>query len=162
MNRVIPTLLFVLIILAVLSLFSPFVFMKIGPGGYAHYGPNVPDIYIYGGDIFGKDKSWWGISFAFRFQRFMILAYILLMILSYVFYRKGKRILVYIAIGLVLLALFPYWVKAYSSGVYNNSDNADLTVYYVWGWWVYAALVGINLIACIASLRIRGRDRSNS
>lgn len=161
MKSVISVLLISSAVLGLLTLFVPFVFMKIGSGGYEFYGPDVPDIYIYGGDIFGKDKNWWGIGFAFRFQRFMILCYMLLTILGYVFHRNGKRILIYTAINLVLLALFPYWIKIYVSGVYNNSDGADLTVHHVWGWWVYAVLVIINLILCVASFRITSRDRSN-
>jgi hypothetical protein len=48
-------LLIVVGILAIACLFSPFIFLKIGPKGYEYYGPDVPDIYILGGFILGKD-----------------------------------------------------------------------------------------------------------
>ncbi|NBO50680.1 MAG: hypothetical protein EBU80_13395, partial [Chitinophagia bacterium] len=50
------------LLLTVLSIFLPFVYMEIGPMGYRYYGPNVPDIYICGGYIFGKDTSFFTTS----------------------------------------------------------------------------------------------------
>jgi hypothetical protein len=42
-------------ILALISLAVPFVRLEIGPIGKQYYGPNVPDIFILGGTILGKD-----------------------------------------------------------------------------------------------------------
>ena len=61
------------LLLTVLSIFLPFVYMDIGPMGYRYYGPNVPDIYIFGGYIFGKDTSFWGINVAYKIQLGLIL-----------------------------------------------------------------------------------------
>ena len=62
-----------IITLALISIVTPFVYMKIGPIGIKYYGKDVPDIYILGGYILGKDTSFWGINFAYKFQLFCIL-----------------------------------------------------------------------------------------
>src|SRR6476659_7886494 len=90
-----------------LSLFFPFVFMKIGPEGYLNYGPHVPDIYIFGGYILGKDVSWWGINFAYKFQLALITVGILIAILCYVMRQNLKLVMVLECILTCLLLLFP-------------------------------------------------------
>ncbi len=109
--------------LAIISLFTPFVYMKIGPKGILHYGDHVPDIYILGGYILGKDTSFWGINFAYKFQLTFILIFTGLI---YSFQKLKKSIFIFI--GLTLLICFPFWLQVYISGVKNNSDSADLTI----------------------------------
>ncbi len=148
--------------LCALCLFLPFVYMKIGPGGYEFYGPDVPDIWIYGGDIFGKDKGFWGIQFAYLFQRMVIVFYLLITLLSYRFVTTERSILIPSSVNLLLLLLFPMWMEAYVEGVVGNSDGADLTIYYTYGWWLYGALVVLNLLAVIYAIVVKVRGRRSS
>lgn len=115
-----------IILLAVISIFTLFVYMKIGPKGIEYYGKNVPDIYIFGEYILGKDTSFWGINFAYKFQLFCILLFIST---TYMFEKFKKRTL--LVMNILLLSGFPFWLEIYSSGVKNNSDSADLTVTYL-------------------------------
>lgn len=136
--------------------------MEIGPLGYEYYGPDVPDIWIYGGDITGKDKGWWGINFAYKFQRFTILGYAFLAIFAFFLLRKKRFALIPIGLNLALAILFPLWMKTYISGVVSNSDGADLTVYYKYGWVLYFAIVILNVYILSATLLSKAQDRKNS
>lgn len=115
-----------IIVLALISIVTPFVYMQIGPIGIKYYGKDVPDIYILGGYIFGKDTSFWGINFAFKFQ---LLCIAIIVGLTY-FYSINKKVS-YVVANLVLLFCFPFWLVLYIDGVKCNSDGAasDLTVY---------------------------------
>jgi hypothetical protein len=115
-----------IIALALISIVTPFIYMKIGPNGIKYYGKNVPDIYILGGYILGKDTSFWGINFAYKFQ---LLCIAIIVGLTY-FYNINKKVS-YIVANLVLLFCFPFWLSMYIGGVKCNSDGAasDLTVY---------------------------------
>ena len=115
-----------IIALAIISIVTPFIYMKIGPNGIKYYGKNVPDIYIFGGYILGKDTSFWGINFAYKFQ---LLCIAIIIGLTY-FYSINKKVN-YIVANLVLLFCFPFWLSMYIGGVKCNSDGAasDLTVY---------------------------------
>jgi len=114
------------IALALISMVIPFIYMEIGPIGIKYYGKDVPDIYILGGYIIGKDTSFWGINFAYKFQ---LLCIAIIIGLTY-FYSINKKVS-YIVANLVLLFCFPFWLKLYIDGVKCNSDGAasDLTVY---------------------------------
>jgi hypothetical protein len=136
-------------LMALACLFLPFVFMQIGPKGYDYYGPNVPNIWIFGAFVFGKDISWWGINFAFKFQLISILVYSRLAYLCYKYPQKKKRVIVFQAILVCLLVLFPYWVWTYTGGVRSNSDGADLTIYPHIGWIVYLSLIYVQIIILI-------------
>ena len=57
MNLTTKKLLLTTAVLALLTLPLPFVWFEIGPLGKLYYGPSVPDIYILGATILGKDKS---------------------------------------------------------------------------------------------------------
>jgi len=131
-------------IIAFICLFLPFVYMKIGPGGYTHYGPTVPDIYIFGGYIFGKDTSWWAISFAIKFQLFFILLFLILCYWSIKKHTNSKAIVPLQILKLGLIICFPPWLFFYQEHVQNNSDGADLTVYPHIGWIAYLGLVYIH------------------
>jgi fumarate reductase subunit D len=152
---------FIIFLLSVLCLPAPFVFMKIGPGGYAFYGADVPDIYILGGFILGKDISWWGISFAWKFQLICLLVFTGISLMMWRrTYTSGVSSSLN-AVRILLLLLFPLWVSLYSNGVKSNSDGADLTVYPHIGWILYGLILlltaGAPLLA--AMRRYAGKPR---
>ena len=128
-----------MIILAIISLFTPFVYMEIGPKGIEYYGKDVPNIYILGGYILGKDTSFWGIKFAYKFQLTFILIFTALI---YKFQKNEKKIFLYFS--LTLLICFPFWLELYTSGVKNNSDSADLTTYPMPGLLIWAVILILN------------------
>ena len=131
--------------LAVAELFLPFIWMKIGPNGYAFYGPDVPDIYILGSTILGKDRSFGGIAFAIVFQLFFGACFILCAWGADHRLRKGAAVEGLAAVQLILLVLFPFWLYQYVIGVIDNSDGAasDLRVYPHIGLVVYVALIAL-------------------
>lgn len=120
--------------------------MKIGPGGYAYYGPTVPDIYILGGYILGKDVSWWGINFAYKFQLVFVFIYGGLAWLSYQFHVNKRLLGILQVLRTGLLLCFVPWILFYQSHVQNNSDGADLTAYPHIGWIAYLGLAGIQVL----------------
>lgn len=153
MSRVKTILLLLKIVLAALLFFSPLLWMKIGPGGYEYYGPTVPDVYIYGNHITGKDLDWKPIDFSWKFQATVILVYISLCFLLYFRLRAGKNgtALFWIMFGLVLL--FPFWFLFYANHVHNNSDCAELTWHLQYGWIFYGVLLLVNVLWLIHWLR---------
>ena len=138
------------LVLTVLSIFVPFVYMKIGPMGYRYYGPNVPDIYIFGGYIFGKDTSFWGINVAYKIQ----LGSILLIAYNQWRYLSTQRVK-FMILNASLLLLFPIWLEAYVGGVVCNSDGADLTVYWhsMPGIWVWGVVFALHIVMLFARFR---------
>lgn len=128
-----------MIALSIIAIFTPFVYMEIGPKGIEYYGENVPNIYILGGYILGKDTSFWGINFAYKLQLFAILLYIALI---YIYQRIQKPIL--LITGSLLLILFPFWLEIYVEGVKNNSDAADLTIYPMPGLLIWAVILVLH------------------
>jgi hypothetical protein len=139
-----------MIALSIIAIFTPFVYMEIGPKGIEYYGKNVPNIYILGGYILGKDTSWWGINFAYKFQLFSILVYIALI---YNYKRHQKSIT--LMIGLLLLILFPFWLDIYIGGVKNNSDSADLILYPMPGLFIWALILALNLWTILLHYKIQ-------
>ena len=143
------------VILAIISLATPFIWIKIGPNGFAYYGADVPDIYILGATILGKNRSFWGIAFASSFQLIVILYFISS---TYLTLKKPirKRVLTFTTANLILLALFPYWLKEYVDGVVSNSDGAasDLKIYPHIGLFVYVFLVTLSIAILIKTLRM--------
>ena len=129
-----------MILLAMVSLFIPFVYLEVGPKGIEYYGKDVPDIYILGGYILGKDTSFWGINFAYKFQLTFILLFVALI---YKFQKDQKGIFLYLS--LTLLICFPFWLEIYISGVKNNSDSADLTTYPMPGLLIWAIILILNM-----------------
>lgn len=146
------------LIIAAISLFVPFVFMKIGPGGYAYYGPTVPDIYIFGGYIFGKDVSWPGINFAYKFQLLSILFYCLISIIGYKRYQKTDFIISLQLFKSFMLLIFPIWMWLYTSGVRSNSDCADLTIYPHLGWVFYFVLLYLQVRIYVNLIKSKKTD----
>lgn len=144
--------------LAMACLVLPFIWIKIGPNGHAFYGPDVPDIYILGATILGKDRSFWGIAFAVWFQLAMGLGFIGL---AYGV-NRGRYSLAWVQ--LVLLLLFPVWMKLYVDGVICNSDGAasDLQVYPHVGMAVYLVLLGLVIHTLVRSQGRRNRAASPS
>ncbi len=138
--------------LAFIALGTPFVWMEIGPEGYAYYGPGVPDIYILGGFILGKDISFWGISFAIVVQLVFIL-YFIVNCLRAAISKNNKKSFRLTLINSFLLLLFPCWLHNYVGGVVGNSDGADLTIHYHAGLFIYGLLVILNVVAIVKSLQ---------
>lgn len=134
----------VAIILTIILLFAPLIHLKIGPLGYEHYGPNCPDIWIYGGDITGKDKSWWGIYLAFQIQRWIIIIYLISLVVDW---RRAllQKKTYFSWFQLMLLVLFPLWLDMYQNGVQNNSDGADLILHLQWGLILYGLILFLQI-----------------
>jgi len=141
------------VILAIVSLFTPFIWIEIGPAGIAYYGADVPDIYILGATILGKDRSFMGIALASAFQLIGILCFISI---AYLTFRRDnrKRILIFTTVNLILLVLFPYWLSKYVHGVMNNSDGAasDLKIYPHIGLLIYGILVIFSITIIVKAL----------
>lgn len=149
-------------ILAIILLFTPIIWMEIGPLGKAYYGPTVPDIYIYGGAITGKDLNWEPILVAMIFQLVVILIGIFLAITSFQWIGKNNaRALTCHTLNTLLLVLFPLWISMYSGHVINNSDGAaaDLTVHYGQGVRVYTALLTLNIAVYVKLIVARQNPR---
>jgi hypothetical protein len=140
--------------LTVAELFLPFIWMKIGPNGYAYYGPNVPDIYILGSTILGKDRSDGGIAIAIIFQLFFGACFILCSWKADLQVRKGATVKGLAAVQLILLMLFPFWLYQYVIGVIGNSDGAasDLRVYPHIGLVAYLILITLVINTLYRSL----------
>jgi hypothetical protein len=133
------------IVLLVFFLFLPIVWMDIGPLGIEFYGPDVPDIYIYGGIITGKDLAFTPILIAMVLQAAFIISGIITSLFAFR-YTPVKNLALSVTIfHSVSLALFPWWIESYKSGVACNSDGADLTMHWMSGAYVYLALVIVNI-----------------
>lgn len=129
--------------LALAELALPFIWIRIGPMGKAYYGPAVPDIYILGAIVLGKDLGFLPLAMATVFQLIfgMLFIYCAFAVVQRI--RRGKRIMLLVTVQMILLLLFPLWLGFYTAGVINNSDGAaaDLRVYPHIGLVVYAALL---------------------
>lgn len=158
MNLTTKRLLLISVALAMLTLPLPFVWLEIGPQGKQYYGPDVPDIYILGATILGKDRSFWGINFAYKFQLLVIFYYAFAALWTIKILDR-KKIAPTLTIGnLLLLLLFPFWLYIYTDGVLCNSDGAtaDIEVHLGIGLFLYLLL----LITCIFILeRIKNASR---
>ena len=148
--------LFLSCILAICVLFVPIVWLQVSRGGYEVYGPTVPHVYIYGGDITGKDVSWWGIGFAVNFQRLFIGIFFLLGFWG-LFVSRATNAIVLLILQALLLVLFPFWMMAYIGGVSNNSDGAGLTPHLHIGMVIYGALVVLNVWSFVKVIRNRNQ-----
>jgi hypothetical protein len=136
--------------LCLLCLPAPFVFMKIGPEGYRNYGPDVPDIWILGAYILGKDTSFWGIGIVWKWQLF----FIIYTAASLWFYHITK-LMFWLYQNLIFLLLFPLWLYAYTGGVINNSDGADLSVYPMPGLLLWLGVLWLHFRIIYQTLRHR-------
>ncbi|MGL5890971.1 MAG: hypothetical protein ACRC3B_13875 [Bacteroidia bacterium] len=143
--------------LAIACLFSPFIFLKIGPKGYEYYGPDVPDIYILGGFILGKDISFWGISFAWKFQLIFISLFAVLSFLAVKRLNRNENISRILFIQITLLILFPKWLDEYTEGVIANSDGADLTLHYQFGCLIYLTICLTEVILFIMYMKLKSK-----
>lgn len=132
-------------LIAIVIIFSPLVLLKIGPKGYDYYGPDVPDIYIYGGMIFGKDRSFLGIDFAWKFQLNFIILFIVLNGLAFKFIKNISLAKAFVVLNFFLLLLFPLWLTLYVDGVICNSDGADLSIYLLPSLYLYALLFVLHI-----------------
>lgn len=125
--------------LAVVLLANPIMWLQVTGGDLS-----APDIYIYGAFITGKDRSFWGISFAWKFQLSVIAFFIATNVkIALVESDKEGRL---VMINLVLLLLFPFWMSQYVDGVICNSDSVHLTVHRKAGWFVYWGILVLNVL----------------
>jgi hypothetical protein len=124
MNLTTKQLLLMSAILALLILPLPLVWFEIGPLGKQYYGPDVPDIYLLGATILGKDRSFWGINFAYKFQLIVIVYFILSNLWTIKIIERRNFAFNLTRLNVTLLILFPFWLYMYCSGVLNNSDGA--------------------------------------
>lgn len=139
--------------LAVAALFTPLVWIEIGPQGHAFYGPEVPDIHILGALILGKSWAFLPIFFVMTLQFGMILCFICC---AYFASRKagtGASVRWFVSIQQMLLVLFPFWLMVYVDGVIGNSDHAaaDLRVHPHGGLILYVALWILTINTLIRS-----------
>ena len=138
------------ILLLFFFLFLPIVWMDIGPRGIEFYGPDVPDIYIYGGIITGKDLAFTPILIAMVLQAAFIIAGIVTSLFAFRYTPVKHLALSVTVFHSVALALFPWWIEAYKDGVACNSDGADLTMHWMSGAYVYLAMVVVNVLIYVA------------
>ena len=148
------------VILGILFLVLPIVYMQIGPGGKEFYGPDVPDIYIYGGIITGKDLAFTPILIAMAVQAALIVAAIVTAVFAFRYTPVPKLVMSVTVFHSVLLLLFSWWIELYKSGVVSNSDCADLTLHWMSGAYVYLALVAANVLMYISLYFARKSDKA--
>ena len=127
--------------LAVITLFTPFVWMKMGPEEYKYYGPDVPDIYILGATILGKDRDFWGINFAYKFQLIVILWFIGSNFFLARAERKKIRERSIVTLNFIFLLFFPWWLSMYVEGVVDNGCCTDLVIHYSYAMILYALIL---------------------
>lgn len=141
--------------LAFATLPVPFIWLEIGPKGYEYYGPNVPDIFILGATVLGKDRSFIPINLAYKFQLIVIL-YFALSCLWAARYAAPKALSRVTAANFIILLFFPLWIWLYTSTVIHNSDGAaaDLTIHLQPGLSIYLALLIVTFILMKRSLNI--------
>jgi hypothetical protein len=144
----------ILIYGSLIIIFTPIVWLPIGPKGIEYFSPNVPnDAYILGGYILGKDWKDWG--YITIFQGSIIITYCILTIHTLIMSTQEKILITPLLINLGLLTIFPFWLSLYTQGVINNSDYADLQVYLHIGAVVYFILVYFNFKSVILSFNLR-------
>ena len=126
--------------LTLLTLPAPFVWLEIGPRGFEHYGPDVPDVYILGGFITGKDLGWLPILGACIAQ----FAGIVCSYACVFFARRASHdphlATQFLVVNAALLMLFPLWLSAYMEGVINNSEGAFMITHPQVGLLLYVAI----------------------
>lgn len=132
----------------IILLFLPIVWMEIGPNGFAYYGPQVPDIYIYGGAITGKDLAFTPILIAMLLQFAFIMIGIFLSVVNCFGEWNRARAIGITWFQTALLLFFPYWMSMYVNGVICNSDGAasDLIVHYGSGVTFCIVIFSINFL----------------
>ena len=137
---------------------APFIWLEVGPSGFEWYGPDVPDIYILGGFITGKDLAWKPILDGFIAQFAGIMLSFLAALLAWRFARYPVLAVLLLVFNTALLAVFPKWLYAYTVGVIHNSDNADLTVHPHIGLIIYLAICWLTFHLLIDLVRrlVRG------
>ena len=149
--------LYTTIVFAIISLATPFVWLKMGANCYEYYGPNLPDVYILGAWISGKDTSFWAIGFAYIFQLTIILYFILSSFRAVKKLEKKETPLPILIINMLLLLLFPFWLSIYIQGIRDNSGCTDMTTYPHVGSFVYFLLLILNIMTIIKVKRIANK-----
>ena len=152
MNLTTKQLLLMSAILALLILPFPLVYFEIGPLGKLYYGPDLPDIYILGATILGKDRSFWGINFAYKFQLIVIIYFILSTLWTIKIIERRNFAFNLTRLNVTLLILFPLWLYMYTSGVLYNSDGAVADIELHPGIGLLCYILILMVIWCIGAL----------
>jgi hypothetical protein len=139
--------------LAICILFLPIAWGKVGEQGFVNYGSDVPDVYILGCYILGKDTSFWGISFAWKFQLAGMLCFLILQYKIWRDYIIEKPALFKLFGAWFLLLLFPVWINLYIGGVQGNSDGAYLHWNMHVGWYMYLIIITLQTLVLFLSIR---------
>lgn len=138
-------------LLGVVLIFSPIVWMEIGPNGIAYYGPQVPDIWVYGGALTGKDLGFIPLLLIMLVQFAGILIGVMLSLVC--FFRWRKRAVVILSVSIIMLFLlqFPSWITWYVAVIKGNSDGAasDLTIHWTYGTWIFIVIAALNISAVV-------------
>ena len=119
-------------------IFTPTLWLKIGPQGYINYGPNVPDVYMFGFAYLGKDPKDW--QFISNIQ-LAIMIFTFLIVLISIFINKRRLDKFITRLSFSLFMLYPAWLIIVTPAIINNSDNAYLTVYPHIGTAIYLLLM---------------------
>lgn len=151
-------------VLGTVLLFAPITWMQIGPNGFAYYGPDVPDIRVYGAALTGKDLSFAPLMIMMLFQCFWITVGIFLSALCFVKWNKPSVVIGTSWFIVALLLLFPMWTSSYNDVIICNSDGAasDLTVHGCWGWYVYGSIVIIQVVIVVSAMIDQRRIRKSA
>ncbi len=147
-----------LIVLAAIFLATPIVWLKVVGGDFS-----APDIYIHGAYITGKDLRFWGINFAYKFQLSVVLFFIFTNVLTGLKKVGKAKMIILSCLNLLLLLLFPYWLKQYIYGVECNSDSVKLLVNYQVGYAMFWVILSLNiLLVIILSMKKGKKEQSDS
>lgn len=139
--------------LTLLTLPAPFIWLEVGPRGFINYGHDVPDIYILGGFITGKDLGWLPILGACIAQFAGIVCSFACVVAAMRASHDHHLATQFLVVNAALLGLFPLWLDAYVEGVIHNSDGADLTVHPRVGLLLYVAACVLTLWLLIVHVR---------
>jgi hypothetical protein len=102
-------------------------------------------------------SSFWGISFAWKFQLICILLFAVLSFIAAKKINRNQNISLILFIQIIMLLLFPVWLNIYISGVISNSDGAELTQYYEFGWLIYAVICLFETALLIVLLKMKSK-----
>lgn len=141
-------------VMGAVLLFLPIVWMEIGPLGIAYYGPQVPDIWVYGGALTGKDLSFAPLMIMLLFQLGFIVIGIVLSLVCFFSWEKRKKVIWLGVIILFILAMFPDWIDDYVNVIIGNSDGAakDLTVRWTYGWYLFCCIAITSSLAFLLTI----------
>jgi len=140
--------------LTLLTLPAPFVWLEIGPRGFEYYGPDVPDVYILGGFITGKDLRFQPILGACIAQFTGIMLTYMAALVARRFTHVPAIAILFLMFNAGLLMVFPFGLHAYVEGVIHNSDMAFMITHPHIGLLMYLAICVLTLWLLIVHARM--------